>query len=127
MERTDIRLIIGKNMRHRRLLAGLSQQAVGNHLGITLQQIQKYENGANSISCDKLIELAALFRCTVEDLCRDAVEDVAHTPEHPWNPYCVHTLISHFNRIRSHALRNKVCGIVRTVADIASGEAQETL
>jgi transcriptional regulator with XRE-family HTH domain len=41
MERTDIRMIIGRNIRHRRVLAGLSQKALANHLGINFQQMQK--------------------------------------------------------------------------------------
>jgi len=127
MDRIDIRIIIGRNIRHRRLLSGLTQKAVGNHLGITFQQLQKYESGSNSISCDKLMELAALFRCSVNDLCSDAVEDTAHDPKNPWNPYRVHTLISHFNRIRSHAVRNKVCSMVHMIADIASSDTKETL
>ncbi len=127
MDRTDIRIIIGKNIRHRRLLAGFSLKALGKELGITYQQMQKYETGANGINCEKLIELAALFQCTVDDLCKDAIEITDYNPESPWNPYRVHTLISHFNRMRSHAARNKICGIVRLVADSLAHENQETL
>ena len=126
MERTDILIIIGKNIRHRRVLAGLTQKALGYHLKLVPQQVQKYESGENSISCDKLVELAVLFHCSVNDLCKDAV-DIADAPDHPWNSYRVQTLISHFNRIRSHSLRNKVCGMVRNFADAASGEMPETL
>ena len=127
MERTDIRIIIGRNIRHRRMLAGLSQKALGKHLGITFQQVQKYEAGANGISCEKLMELATLFHCSIDDLCNSAVEETSLDPENPWNPYRVHTLISHFNRIRSRAVRNQVCGMVRMVADVASGKSEETL
>lgn len=128
MERTGINLIIGRNIKHHRLMQGLSQKAVGNHLGITFQQMQKYENGINAINCEKLIQLAELFRCSVNDLCKDATDDTsAHDPAHPWNPYKVHALISHFNRIRSHKLRNQACGIVKIIADIASENAKETL
>jgi transcriptional regulator with XRE-family HTH domain len=127
MDRTDIRIIIGKNIRHRRLLAGLTQNALGKHIGVAAQQLQKYENGTNGINCDKLIELAQVFRCSVDDLCNGAVEVLKHDPKNPWNPYRVHTLISHFNRIRSHAIRDKVCNIVHTMADIVSRDAEETL
>lgn len=127
MEQNEIRIIIGRNIRHRRQLAGLSQAAVGHHLGITFQQVQKYENGANGISCDKLIKLAALFCCTVNDLCAEAVGELPQVPEHPWNPYKVHNLLASFNRIRSHGVRNRVCGIVCTIADLASGKPEETL
>jgi len=128
MERAVINTIIGRNIKHYRLLQGLSQKAVGNHLGITFQQMQKYENGINAINCEKLIQLTELFRCSVNDLCRDAVDDTAmHNPEHPWNPYKVHALISHFNRIRSRKLRNQACGIMRILADISCGKEKEML
>ena len=127
MEQNEIRIIIGRNIRHRRQLAGLSQAAVGHHLGITFQQVQKYENGTNGLNCDKLIELATLFCCTVNDLCAEAVGELPQVPEHPWNPYRVQALISHFNRIRSHKLRNQACGIVRILADISTGKEKETL
>lgn len=128
MERTDINLVIGRNIKHHRLLLGLSQKAVGNHLGITFQQMQKYENGLNAINCEKLIQLAKLFRCSVNDLCPDAIDYAAsHDPEHPWNPYKVQTLVTHFNRIRSHKLRNQACGIVRILADISTGKERNSL
>ncbi len=127
MDRTAIRIVIGKNLRYRRLLAGLSQEAVGRHIGIAGQQLQKYENGTNGINCDKLIELAQLFHCSVNDLCNGSVEELPHDPQNPWNPYKVHTLISHFNRIRSHDLRDQVCKIVHTMADIVTSEAEVTL
>jgi len=127
MDRIDIRIIIGRNIRHRRLLSGLTQKATANHLGITLKRFQKYETGTGSISCDEAEKLALFFYCSINDLCREATEDVPYVPEHPWNPYKVHALISHFNRIRSHAVRNKVCGMVHIIADIVSSDIQETM
>lgn len=127
MERTDINLIIGRNIRYRRLLAGLSQEAVGNHLKVTLQQVQKYENAVNSISCEKLLKLAALFGCSIDDLCSGAMPETSHNPAHPWNPYKVHLLVTHFNRIRSRVLRDRVCGVVKAIAEIEPFDDQATL
>ncbi len=128
MERTDINTTIGRNIKYRRLLRGLPQKAVGNHLGITAQQIQKYEAGVNALSSEKLLQLADLFDCSVNDLYGDAIDHTAtYALVHPWNPHKVHTLVSHFNRIRSHTVRHKVCGMVRMIADIVSGETKEML
>jgi transcriptional regulator with XRE-family HTH domain len=40
---------------------GLSQAALAEGIGLTFQQIQKYERGANRISCSKLVEIATLL------------------------------------------------------------------
>ena len=45
---------VGNRMRAMRLLRGLSQSALGTQLGVTFQQIQKYERGANRLSASML-------------------------------------------------------------------------
>jgi transcriptional regulator with XRE-family HTH domain len=50
---------IGRRVAVARKLAGLSQEAVGRTVGVTFQQIQKYERGTNRISAGKLAMLAA--------------------------------------------------------------------
>lgn len=52
---------IGNNMRRLRLAAGLPQTAVAKHLGLTYQQVQKYERGHNRVSAAMLHDLALLF------------------------------------------------------------------
>ena len=52
---------IGQRLRERRMLLGLSQAALANGLGITFQQVQKYETGSNRISAGKLYGCAELL------------------------------------------------------------------
>jgi transcriptional regulator with XRE-family HTH domain len=52
---------VGSRMRTRRLLAGMSQERLGEALGITFQQIQKYEKGTNRISASRLVEIARIL------------------------------------------------------------------
>ncbi len=118
---------IGKNVRHRRMLAGLSQKTVAGHLQISFQQLQKYESGANNITAARLIELAAFYKCSVDELCEDVLEETRLAKEKLWNPHGVDMLIAHFHRIRSRAVRNRVCGIVRAIADSLTEKYQETL
>ncbi len=54
----DIDLHLGKRLRRRRRLLGLTQQQVAEVVGIRFQQIQKYECGANRISAARLWQLA---------------------------------------------------------------------
>ena len=48
--KSQIDRAIGQRLRAYRLAAGMSQTAVGDHLGVTFQQIQKYEKGVNRLS-----------------------------------------------------------------------------
>lgn len=49
---------VGSRVRMRRMLAGISQEKLGEALGLTFQQIQKYEKGANRISASRLQQIA---------------------------------------------------------------------
>ncbi len=56
---------VGKRLRLKRELLGLSQDQLGKMLGLTFQQIQKYENGTNRISASRLWDLAVIFSSPV--------------------------------------------------------------
>ena len=49
---------VGKRIRQRRWLVGMTQQELGDAVGIKFQQIQKYETGANRVSASRLWEIA---------------------------------------------------------------------
>jgi transcriptional regulator with XRE-family HTH domain len=52
---------VGARMRQRRSLLGMSQTAVGDAVGLTFQQIQKYECGSNRIGSSRLFEFAKIL------------------------------------------------------------------
>lgn len=60
--------IVGRNVREKRVLAGMSQDELAKVVGITFQQIQKYERGSNRISASRLVELANAMRTPVVEL-----------------------------------------------------------
>jgi transcriptional regulator with XRE-family HTH domain len=62
---TDIDLHLGKRLRRRRRLLGLTQQQLALSVGIRFQQIQKYECGANRISAARLWQLAEALETPV--------------------------------------------------------------
>jgi transcriptional regulator with XRE-family HTH domain len=114
-----ISIALGRNIRHHRHLAGLSLKVVGAKLGITYQQMQKYETGVNDISCEKMLQLAALFQCTIADLCNanlEAPAAAAITPSR--SSHRVEFLVSNFYRIRSRRVRDKVCQLVQALVDM---------
>ncbi|MGD2002036.1 MAG: helix-turn-helix transcriptional regulator [Paracoccaceae bacterium] len=49
---------VGKRIRHRRWLVGMTQQQLADQVGIKFQQIQKYETGANRVSASRLWDIA---------------------------------------------------------------------
>jgi transcriptional regulator with XRE-family HTH domain len=56
---------VGARVRMRRLMLNLSQTALANALGVTFQQIQKYENGANRISASRLQQIAEFLQVPI--------------------------------------------------------------
>jgi transcriptional regulator with XRE-family HTH domain len=68
-------LALGAAVRIRRRTIGMSQEALAEQCGVSFQQIQKYENGANRISFSRLVQIARALRCRVVDLM-----DVLDTP-----------------------------------------------
>lgn len=49
---------VGKRIRHRRWLVGMTQQQLAEQVGIKFQQIQKYETGANRVSASRLWDIS---------------------------------------------------------------------
>jgi transcriptional regulator with XRE-family HTH domain len=57
---------VGNRVRMRRLLIGMSQEKLGELLGITFQQVQKYEKGSNRVSASRLYYLAQILGVPVQ-------------------------------------------------------------
>ena len=56
---------VGNRMRLRRMLIGLSQERMGDMLGLTFQQVQKYEKGVNRIGAGRLFQIADILSVPV--------------------------------------------------------------
>ncbi|WP_296583909.1 helix-turn-helix transcriptional regulator [Xanthobacter sp.] len=52
---------VGSRVRMRRMMVGMSQEKLGEHLGITFQQIQKYEKGTNRIGASRLQQISTVL------------------------------------------------------------------
>ena len=77
---------VGARLRLRRTLLGLSQEKLGEAVGITFQQLQKYERGSNRISASRLFNLAQVLGVSVSFFFDDLPpktegEAVAEVPE----------------------------------------------
>jgi transcriptional regulator with XRE-family HTH domain len=69
---------VGSRVRLRRTLLGLSQEKLGDALGLTFQQVQKYERGANRIGASRLFDLSRVLDVPVsfffDDMSQNAPE-----------------------------------------------------
>jgi transcriptional regulator with XRE-family HTH domain len=61
-------LYIGKKIRGYRNQRGISQDELGQVLGVSFQQVQKYEKGVNRVTGARLLQMAAAFECDIADL-----------------------------------------------------------
>ena len=57
---------VGNRVRIRRMLIGMSQERLGDMLGLTFQQVQKYEKGVNRIGAGRLFEVARILNVPVD-------------------------------------------------------------
>ncbi len=71
---------VGRRVRLRRTLLGMSQTALGQAVGVTFQQIQKYERGSNRIGSGRLYQFAEVLDVPVPFFFDDMTPDVARRP-----------------------------------------------
>jgi len=63
---------IGRRLRARRIMLRMSQEKLAEALGLTFQQIQKYEKGTNRIGASRLLQMAGILDVNVEFFFEDA-------------------------------------------------------
>ena len=114
---------IGRLVRGWRIAGGLSQTHVAQRVGVSYQQIQKYENGASTISVPKLIAVADALRVPPSKLLEDFVQSdidpelLLHvSPAAVLASADTRRLARAFNRIESSAIRQKLVALVESLA-----------
>ncbi|SHO65033.1 Transcriptional regulator, contains XRE-family HTH domain [Pseudoxanthobacter soli DSM 19599] len=121
---------VGSRVRMRRMMLGMSQEKLGEHLGITFQQIQKYEKGTNRIGASRLQHIATVLQVPVSFFFEDApptpgaATSEGFSEDHP-AAYVTSFLTSSeglalnraFVRIRSGQVRRRVVDLVESLAD----------
>ncbi|MEA4838016.1 MAG: helix-turn-helix transcriptional regulator [Rhodospirillaceae bacterium] len=68
---------VGARVRQRRTLLGMSQEKLGQAIGLTFQQVQKYERGGNRIGASRLFDLARALDVPVSYFFQDIPEEVS--------------------------------------------------
>lgn len=113
---------VGQRVRTRRLEIGMSQERLAELLGVTFQQVQKYEKGVNRIAVSRLWDISIALEMPVSrffegvaargvaESRQDYVDDALATPEGA-------QLMSLFASIKSQKLRRKVLELVKTLTE----------
>jgi transcriptional regulator with XRE-family HTH domain len=117
---------LGQRLRARRLEIGLSQERLADLLGLTFQQVQKYEKGVNRIAASRMLDIAQALNVPVtfffdglgpafdgkvaEDPADGLVFDTMATPEGL-------QLMTLFGAIKSPRVRRRVVELVRALAE----------
>jgi len=119
---------VGGRVRLRRMLLGMSQEKLGEHLGLTFQQIQKYEKGINRIGASRLFDLARVLGVPVqffyEELPQSASDGKTGFADRPAESYAVEFLGSReglelnkaFARITDPRVRRSIVELIRAFA-----------
>ncbi|MES2677969.1 MAG: helix-turn-helix transcriptional regulator [Pseudomonadota bacterium] len=121
-------LHLGKKLREIRTMAGMSQAQVGELIGVSLQQIRKYEIGFSRISASKLYEFSQIFHKPIGSFFDDYIADEDfHNIEFKSEAECrkleeeknqeMMSLIRAFNRIRSFEVRGNLISLLKSIAD----------
>ena len=118
---------VGSRIRLRRTMLGMSQEKLGESLGITFQQIQKYEKGTNRVGASRLQAIASILEVPVSYFFEDAPGGAAVSgmEEDNSTTYVVDFLSSTeglrlnraFARISDPKVRARIIDLVRTLAD----------
>lgn len=130
---------VGSRVRSRRTLLGMSQEKLGEAIGLTFQQVQKYERGANRIGASRLFDLSRVldvpipyFYDGMDDETRDQSPGNLHARNEDPTPYnagidpmarqeTLH-LVRYYYQITDETARRGLFDLARSLAKAYSGE-----
>ena len=119
-----IDIYVGKRVRFKRKMVGLTQSDLGERVGLTFQQIQKYEKGENRISASKLFQIAQILKTSVsfffdgyrENVANDSMEEKTIDDKQSVN------LVQSFKSIKNPKLKKRIMMLIESVSDEDSEE-----
>ena len=120
---------VGARVRLRRTMLGLSQEKLGESLGVTFQQVQKYEKGSNRIGASRLQKLSEILKTPISFFFEDAPgsqKNMVDGMSEADSPNYVVDFLSTseglqlnraFANIKDPKVRKKIIDLVRSLAD----------
>jgi transcriptional regulator with XRE-family HTH domain len=127
IEPNPIDVHVGHKLRARRTLLGLSQEKVGEAMGLTFQQVQKYERGANRIGASRLWDMSRILNCPIsyffEDIDAQAaadgsVQEVRNNEDDPLIQRETLELVRAYYNINDYHVRRRIYDLARSLAQM---------
>ena len=126
---------VGSRLRTRRIVVGMSQEKLGDQLGLTFQQVQKYEKGLNRIGASRLYAISRILGTSIQYFFEDLPSDIKDGGDPASKPVTEEEnqmarfvnspegvqLNLAFSRIQDSATRRRLTELVRTLAAEATG------
>lgn len=124
---------VGSRVRLRRTMLGMSQEKLGEAVGLTFQQIQKYERGANRIGCSRIYQFSSILDVPVAFFFQDMPAEAlgakavangssAHASENPENDPLSRQetleLVRAYYRIQDTQVRKRVFDLLLSMANL---------
>jgi transcriptional regulator with XRE-family HTH domain len=115
---------LGERVRKMRSQSGVTQQQMAEYLGVTFQQVQKYERGLNRIPASRLLDIAAVLKTTVDEICVGVADQRARERAYG-EPSFLDVLLSEegaellalFSTITNARVRRRTVDLVRAVIE----------
>lgn len=110
---------VGRNIRALRMAKRMSQTALADEIGVTFQQVQKYENGRNRVSAGRLLRIAAVLHVPVIALLYGAPGLERHKTLSVLAYAPAVRLIKAFKTIADEDLRRALLALIESIARLA--------
>ncbi|WP_417827288.1 helix-turn-helix domain-containing protein [Thalassospira sp.] len=131
---------VGARVRLRRTLLGMSQEKLGEAIGLTFQQVQKYERGANRVGASRLYDLSRVLEVPVSFFFDDMPDEISSKSVHerremsespdpfdndPMNRRETLELVRAYYRISDPNQRKKVFELVKSMGVLQSADSDQ--
>lgn len=123
---------VGSRIRVRRMMIGLSQEKLAGGLGITFQQVQKYEKGTNRVGASRLQSIAGLLNVPISYFFAEGDNSLLAKPTSVGDVDVITTFLSSqqgldlnkaFSKLENPKIRQRVLQLVTTIARNEEGSA----
>jgi transcriptional regulator with XRE-family HTH domain len=121
---------VGESIRAHRLIAGMSQTDLANKLGVSFQQVQKYEKGVNRVGAGRLPQIAKIFDVPISALFNDHAETSPNKGKSSTAPVKLITdpnvlkLLTAYADITDRAIRRCIAELVERIATNAKKKSR---
>jgi transcriptional regulator with XRE-family HTH domain len=117
-KKNNVDILVGQRIRARRLEIGMSQEKLGERLGLSFQQVQKYERGTNRVGAGRLYELSVILGVEIPWFFSDVAPSTLTGPPPSQMSLHGHAIGRAFDQIAHDKVRISLLSLARELAQI---------